>query len=60
MEILRKELLKIPTYSQNNTSIDQSLENTFFNFLDAIFNILCKCNPQVVTICETVSFIFFV
>lgn len=63
MEILRKELLKAATNCQNSISIDQyserTLENTFLNFFDAMFNILSKYDPQVLDICETVSFIVF-
>lgn len=63
MEILRKELLKELTNLQNSIPIDQNseraLENTFLDFFDAMFNILSKYDPQVLDICETVSFICF-
>lgn len=63
MEILRKQLLKVPTTLKNNDSTEQSSENiaekTFFIFLDSMFDIISKYDPQLLNICETVRFIYF-
>jgi len=63
MEILRKKLMNTLKNLQSNTSVQDNIfehsststiENTF-SFLDAMFNILNKYDPQILNICETVS-----
>lgn len=62
MEILRKKLLNTFSNSPNNTSVQDdiehsstdTIENTFFTFLDAMFNILMKYDHRILNICETV------
>lgn len=54
MEIFRKQL---PNKFNNEPSLDGVVENTFFSFLDAMFNTLSKYDPQTLYISETVRFI---
>lgn len=51
MEILRKELLKVPMDMHDPYN---NLEDIYFSFLNAMFNILSKYDPQLLDICETV------
>lgn len=60
MEIFRKQLLKLPNNLNNETSLDSVVENTFFSFLDAMFNTLSKYDPQTIYISETVRFIQYI
>lgn len=63
MEILRKQMLKIPTTWKNNDSTEQSSENIveqkFFIFLDSMFDIISKHDPRLLNICETVRFMYY-
>lgn len=60
MEILRRKLLELPKNVQENTSIEQSsksfIESIHFTFIDAMFNILSKCDFEVLDLCETVKY----
>lgn len=62
MEVFRRKILKVPTDLQNNFAIEQSeisMENTYISFLNAMLNTSCKYDPQIVNICETVRFFFY-
>lgn len=54
MEILKRKLIEMPTNSQN--TFENSEDNIYFRFLDAIFNILSKCDSEILDLCETVIF----
>lgn len=54
MEILRKRVLNLPKL--NDLITINTTEKMYFTFLDAVFNILGKCDSQVLDLCETVRF----
>jgi len=63
MEVFRRKMLKVQTDIQNTFSIEQSeiiVENTFITFLNAMLNTSSKYNPQILNICETVRYFYFI
>lgn len=63
MEVFRIKILKVPTDLQNNFAIEQpeiTMENTYVSFLNAMLNTSCQYDPQIVNICETVRYFFFI
>jgi len=62
MEVFRRKILKVPINLQNNFSIEQSeiiVENTYVTFLNAMLNLSSKYDPQILNICETVRYFFY-
>lgn len=65
MEVLRKKLCNDSTNFHNQFSgYQQFVENTVgdiaYKFLDTTFNILSKYDLQILSICETVRYFFFI
>lgn len=65
MEVLRKKLHNFPRDSHIRLSdhqqlFDSTIEDVSYTFLNTMFNILSKYDRQILSICETVRFFFYV
>lgn len=63
MEVLRKKLHNFPrdsyiTLSDPQQLFDSTVEDVTYTFLNTMFNILSKYDPQMLSICETVRFFY--